>query len=125
MKSRQKVLIVEDEVLIGELFKIFVEQLGYAACGIVGTADEAVSLARQEEPAVILMDVRLNGKRDGIDAAVEIHKFLPVPIIYITASREPETAERIERGHPAEVLIKPVVSDQLKSALAKHCPMTT
>lgn len=122
MDTPRKVLIVEDERLIAEYFKIVVEHLGYSVCGIAATADEAVHLARHEDPAIVFMDVRLDGKKDGVDAAIEIWKSNPVPMIYITASREPATIDRINTNHPTEILIKPVVQKQLEDVLTRFCP---
>jgi two-component system, response regulator PdtaR len=120
--TARKVLIVEDERLIAEYFKIIVEHLGYSVCGIAATADEAAHIALDEDPAIVLMDVRLEGDKDGVDAANEIYKTNPVPIIYITASREPATIDRINTDHPAEILIKPVVQKQMKDVLTRFCP---
>jgi len=123
MAPAPRVLIVEDELLIAEYFKIIIEQLGYEVCGLARSADEAVALARREEPAVIFMDVRLAGERDGVEAAQEIHAIRPVPVIYVTASREPQTSQRIKDDPPAEVLTKPVVQQHIEAALAKYCPL--
>jgi len=123
MAAAPRVLIVEDEFLIAEYFKIIIEQLGYEVCGLARSADEAVALARREEPAVIFMDVRLAGERDGVEAAQEIHAIRPVPIIYVTASREPQTKRRIAGDQAAEVLTKPVVQQHIEAALAKYCPL--
>jgi len=116
------VLIVEDELLIAEYFKVVVEHLGYGVAGIAATAEEAVHLARTKGPSIVFMDVRLAGAKDGVDAAKEIHENKPVPMIFITASREPATAERIQSDHPAAVLIKPVLQKQLEDVLTRFCP---
>jgi DNA-binding NarL/FixJ family response regulator len=79
-------LIVEDERMIAEYFKIIVENLGYSVCGIAKTAEEAVHLAEEEDPAMIFMDVRLIGEKDGVDAAIEIYGRKPVPTVYVTGS---------------------------------------
>jgi two-component system, response regulator PdtaR len=116
------VLIVEDERLIAEYFKVVVEHFGYGVCGIAATADDAVRLARDECPAIVFMDVRLGGKKDGVDAAMEIHENKPVPTVFITASREPATLKRINTDHPSAILIKPVLQAQLKDVLTRFCP---
>lgn len=121
--STPRILIVEDEQMIAEYFKVVVENLGYEVCGIAMTADDAVRLAREEDPSVVFMDVRLVGEKDGIHAADEIHDHKPVPTIYITGSQEPQTIHRIKADHPAEILIKPVLEDQLKDVLDRFCPL--
>ena len=117
----KKVLIVEDERMIAEYFRVVVENLGYDVCGIAATADDAVRLAEEKDPNLVFMDVRLIGRRDGVDAAIEIYERKPVPMVYVTGSKEQETLERIKSDHPTDVLIKPVFEDQLKAMLEKYC----
>lgn len=118
-----KILIAEDEALIAEYFRLIVEQLGYEVCGIAGTAEDVVRMALQEAPELVLMDVRLSGEKDGVDAANEIYKTRVIPIVYVTASRERTTSVRIRQDLPAEVLTKPVLARHLKAALDKYCPL--
>ena len=68
------VLVVDDEFLIAMGFRTQVEDMGLAVCGTAATAEEAVLQAQTHRPAVVLMDMRLWGKRDGVDAAIAIHK---------------------------------------------------
>jgi CheY-like chemotaxis protein len=124
MGSGARVLIVEDERMIAEYYKIIVENLGYSVCGIAKTAEEAVRLAEAEDPALVFMDVRLVGERDGVDAAMAIHHRKPVPTVYVTGSHEPETIARIRTDHPSDILHKPVLEDQLRDALTRFCPQT-
>ena len=122
MAMAPTILIVEDERIIAEYFKVIVEHLGYPVCGIAGTADEAVRLAREEDPDIVFMDVRLDGTKDGVDAANEICEHKPVPTVFITGSREPATIDRINTDHPSAILIKPVLHDQLRDVLIRLCP---
>ncbi|WP_193367878.1 response regulator [Pelagibius marinus] len=122
MEVAPKVLIVEDERMIAEYFKVLVESLGYDVCGIAKSADEAVRLAREEDPAMVFMDVRLVGAKDGVDAANEICRFKSVPTVYVTGSNEQETIDRIKTDHPADILIKPVLAEQIEDALIRFCP---
>jgi CheY-like chemotaxis protein len=119
-----KILIVENEWMLGEYYRAVVEQLGYAVCGVAATADEAVSSAYTEEPDLILMDVELSGEQDGVDAAIRIHRNHPIPTIYVTASHDPRTMNRIRMDHPTQILLKPVLQHDLRKALAQHCPLT-
>jgi len=121
MAPQHRILIVEDERMIAEYFRVIVENLGYEVCGIAATADEAVRLADQASPDLIFMDVRLIGERDGVDAATEIYRRKPTPVVYVTGSQEPETMRRIEADHPTDVLIKPVFEEQLKQILEAYC----
>jgi DNA-binding NarL/FixJ family response regulator len=111
------VLIVEDDFLIAHGLGMQVEEMGFSVCGSASSAKEAVALAAATRPAVVLMDVRLSGELDGVDAAAAIHKQVGAKVIFITGSREPSTQARIAEDHPSAVLYKPVSSVQLRRAL--------
>jgi CheY-like chemotaxis protein len=111
------VLIVDDEFLIQELLSMTIEQMGLQVCGRAATADDAIELAAEHRPSLVLMDMRLQGVKDGVDAAIVIHNSIGSKIIYITGSREPKTIERIKTGHPTALLFKPVSDGQLRKAV--------
>lgn len=113
------VLVVDDEFLIAELLVTMVEDMGLTVCGSAATAAEAKSLASEHRPELVLMDVRLRGPEDGIDAARHIHHTVGSRVIFITGSREPETVARIERDQPAGVLFKPITFEQLRQAVTR------
>ena len=112
------VLVVEDEYLIAQGLVHQVEDLGYPVCGIADTADEAVALAQTHRPKLVLMDVRLRGVKDGVDAAMAIHETVGSKVVFITGSREPATLVRIQADHPAGILFKPVSDLQFRAAVA-------
>ncbi|WP_404381267.1 response regulator [Caenispirillum salinarum] len=112
-----RVFIVDDDFLIVEYLRDAVEDLGLTVAGTAATADDAIRLVREARPDVVLMDVRLRGHSDGVDAARSIHADLNVPIIFITGSNEPQTLERIGKDSPRAVLIKPITPDQLQTVL--------
>lgn len=111
------VAVVDDEFLIASGLTMQLEDLGMTVCGTAATADEAVALAQAARPAVVLMDVRLRGEKDGIDAALAIHASVGSKVIFVTGSREAATLERINLDHPAGVLFKPVLARQLREAI--------
>jgi response regulator of citrate/malate metabolism len=111
------VLIVEDEFLIADMFETQIEAMGIAVCGIAGTADQAIALAREHHPALVLMDVRLKGDKDGVDAAIAIHSTVGSKIIFITGSREPANVQRMELDHSIAVLFKPIYGRVLQRAV--------
>lgn len=111
------IAVVDDEFLIAEGLSMQVRDLGMRVCGTAATADEAVALAQAERPAVVLMDVRLGGAKDGVDAALAIHDTVGSKVIFVTGSREPQTLARIRLDHPAGVLFKPVSDWQLRRAI--------
>jgi two-component system, response regulator PdtaR len=119
MSSDTCVLVVDDEQLIALGLRLTLEDMGIEVCGTAATADKAVELAQRHKPGIILMDVRLRGEGDGVDAALEIHRMLDVAIIFITGSREPEMVARIQQDHPAEILFKPILPIHLREAIEK------
>ncbi|WP_304171495.1 response regulator [Phenylobacterium aquaticum] len=111
------VLVVEDEFLIAASLKMQIEDLGMVVCGTADTALSAISMAETHRPRVILMDMRLKGAGDGVDAALAIHRTVGSKVIFITGSREPATMARIQEDHPAAVLFKPIYGRQLQTAI--------
>lgn len=111
------ILIVEDEFLIADLFVCEVEAMGRKVCGIADTAQKAIAMAREHRPALVLMDVRLKGIEDGVDASIAIHHAVGSKVIFITGSREPANVKRIELGHAAAVLFKPLRGFELQDTI--------
>jgi CheY-like chemotaxis protein len=116
-KLSNQVLVVDDEFLIVKLLCIYVEDMGLEVCATAGTAEDAVRLAQEHRPGVVLMDMRLQGQKDGVDAALEIHDTVGSKVIFITGSSEPATLARIQLDHPAAVLTKPVTERQVRAAI--------
>jgi CheY-like chemotaxis protein len=114
----RSVLVVDDEAIIAEIWCAYIEQMGLEVCGVAETADDAISLANQHRPAVVLMDMRLRGDKDGADAAIAIHDTVGSKLIFITASTEDSTLQRITLDHPTAVLIKPVKEPVFKKCLS-------
>jgi two-component system, response regulator PdtaR len=117
MLKGKRVMVVEDEALIAEAFVIMLEDMEMEVCGVAATADEAIALAAAHSPDVILMDVRLQGPKDGVDAAITIEQMVRSRVIFVTGSREPETLARIQQDDPAAVLFKPLRADQLRTTV--------
>jgi DNA-binding NarL/FixJ family response regulator len=112
-------MIVDDEFLIVMGLSLVIEDMGIEVCATAATADDAVALAQQHRPSIVLMDVRLQGEKDGVDAALEIRATVACKVIFLTASKEPAMTARIEAGHPSAVLFKPVSDGQLRAAIEK------
>jgi DNA-binding NarL/FixJ family response regulator len=114
MHLSECVLIVEDEALIAMGLRHQVSQIGMKVCGVADTASAAIVLAQEHRPRIVLMDVRLRGAQDGVDAALAIHDSVGSKVIFITGSQEPKTLARIHLDHPTAVLFKPMSERQLK-----------
>lgn len=116
--QKSTVLVVDDEFLVAEGLCMQVEDMNLQVCGTATNADEALALAMMFRPEVVLMDMRLRGEQDGVDAALAIHAEVGSKVIFITGSREQSTIDRILQDHPAGVLFKPVSDRQLRNAIA-------
>ena len=114
-----RVLIVEDEFFISLHTKQLLQVLGHVVVGIAVSADQAIHFAEQERPDVVLMDIRLNGSRDGIEAADEIRKRLGIGSIFVTANTDPQTHQRALASRPLGFLEKPLTEHRLKLGLSK------
>ena len=102
--------------------KTLLEHLGHIVVGIAVSAEQAVSIAAKEQPDVVLMDIRLNGARDGIDAALEIRNSLGIGSIFVTANSDPETRQRAKAAEPLEFLEKPLTEHRLRFGLSRLLP---
>lgn len=101
------VLIVEDDFLIAMQAESALTESGFSVTGIAATAEEAVMLARQHRPALAVMDVRLAGPSDGVEAAGELFRELGVRCIFATAHDDRLTRSRAEPFVPLGWLAKP------------------
>jgi DNA-binding NarL/FixJ family response regulator len=107
LKKAAGVLIVEDDFLIGMQTESALADAGIYVVGIASTAEEAVVLARQYKPVLAVMDIRLAGQRDGVDAAGELFRELGVRCIFATAHDDQRTRSRAEPFAPLGWLAKP------------------
>jgi two-component system, response regulator PdtaR len=118
-RQAQRVLIVEDELLVAWHLESLAREQELDVCGLVPDGDGAIEQAIDLDVDLILMDIRLAGRMDGIEAARRIRDQRDTPIIFITAHGDPATRAQIERVLPGTpVLAKPITADSLKDAIA-------
>lgn len=108
-----RVLIVEDDYLVASEIEAALTDAGFAVVGVAGSAAEAVQLARQETPALAIVDIRLAGRRDGVAAATEMAKELGIRSIFATAHGDAEVRERAQQASPLGWLSKPYRMENL------------
>jgi DNA-binding NtrC family response regulator len=122
--SKATILIVEDEAIIAKDLSEQLTRLGYEVLGITATGEEAVVLARERRPDVVLMDIRLKGPMDGIRAAGAIGRDGKAPVIYLTAHSDSATLQRAKLTGPVGYILKPFeereLETQIEIALYKH-----
>jgi CheY-like chemotaxis protein len=115
----RRVLIVEDELLVAWHLESLAREPNLEVCGLVPDGEGAIEQTIDLEVDLVLMDIRLAGPMDGIEAARRIREQRAVPIIFITAHGDATTRARIEQVLPGTpVLAKPITGERLKEALA-------
>jgi len=119
VEHQPRVLIVEDELLVAWHLESLVRDQKLEVCGLVPDGQGAIEQAADLDVDLILMDIRLAGRMDGIEAARRIRESRTTPIIFITAHGDPQTRMNIDQMLPGvPVLAKPVSRDRLRDAIA-------
>ena len=122
--SKTKILVVEDESIVAMDIMQRADDLGYEVIGITPSGEEALEIVREDPPDLILMDIVLKGKIDGIEAAQRIHDNYDIPVLYLTAYSDEETLKRAKITEPFGYIIKPFEDRELHSsveiAIYKH-----
>jgi len=104
---RARLLIVEDEGIVALNIQTRLEGLGYSVVASVSSGEEAIEVAGKTRPDLILMDIKLDGKVDGIEAAAEIRRLFQLPVVYLTAYTNDETLNRAKLTEPYGYILKP------------------
>jgi len=119
MDSAKRILIVEDESLTAMALGAYLQGQGYEVVGFSATGEEAVQTAKEKNPDVIFMDVRLAGKMDGIEAAEIISREERVSIIFMTGHSTQAVIERVAAIALAGYLIKPIDFSDISRILSR------
>jgi response regulator NasT len=114
--THRRVLIVEDDVLVGMGLKAHLERLGHSVVGQASTGAEAMAQYREHVPDIVLMDIRLNGS-DGIDVARELLAERRCPMIVISAYSDRELIDRASEAGVFGYLIKPASAEALRAQI--------
>jgi PAS domain S-box-containing protein len=112
--EKAKLLIVEDEAIIAMEMESQLQSLGYEVTSIVDTGEKAIEKADTDKPDLILMDIRIKGEMDGIEAAEEIRNKFGIPVIFSTAYLDEERIERAKITMPFGYVLKPIQERDLK-----------
>lgn len=112
-----RILVVEDERIIALNLKESIESLGYTVPAIAASGEMAVEKAIEIRPDLVLMDIRLKGEMDGIEAAQKIWEWLQIPVIYVTGHSDQSTLERAKITAPFGYILKPLKERELYVAI--------
>lgn len=111
----KKILIVEDEGVVALSLQAVLKKMGYVVTGMAYTGKEAIRLATETTPDVILMDIHIKGDMDGIEATEKINEFADIPVIFLTAYADDETVKRALKTRSHSYLVKPYNPRELYS----------
>ncbi|WKV13018.1 response regulator [Marivirga harenae] len=107
MSEKLKILIVEDEMLIGANISLQLNELGYEVTGIIPRGEEALQQIEKNTPDIMLLDINLKGDLDGIETALTMQKTHDIPIIYLTANTDDAHFNRAKATKPFGFISKP------------------
>ena len=114
----KRILYVEDERIFALEMRYILEGLGYTVAASVATGEEAIEMLHEHSPDIVMMDIKLGGKLDGIDAAKLIRKTNPsIPLIYITGIVDERLEESMAATAPYQLIRKPIDEQKLAEAL--------
>lgn len=112
-----RILVVEDDWFAGMDMEAALHDAGYDVLELVTSAEEAVAAAASNAPDLIVMDIRLVGSRDGVDAALEIAHRFGIRCLFVTAFVDPALKSRAEPARPFGWLTKPISGESLVAAI--------
>lgn len=106
MKGK-KILLVEDHEAIAAFMKTVLAQEGYTVCGVAASGEEAIEKASRAAPDLILMNIKLIGKINGIEACESINRTYKIPVLFVSAYTDSDSIEKAMRNNPRGYLMKP------------------
>jgi two-component system, LytTR family, response regulator len=127
MSNTINILVVEDESIVSKDIQNSLKKIGYHVIGACNNAQEAIDIAREQHPDVVLMDIMLKGNLTGIDAAEQI-KSLNIPVIFLTAYADEATLAKAKITEPYGYILKPFKEKDLnisvEMAIHRHKKLT-
>ena len=117
----KKILIVEDDLLIAHVLESYVSEC--CTCELIGSTDngdDAIEMVKKNKPDYVLMDIRIDGNKDGIETAILINQIGNIPIIYTSGNTDERTTERASKTNMLAFLPKPINKNTLLEILKKN-----
>jgi len=110
-------MVVEDEGVVSIDIRNMLKKAGYSIAAVAFQGDEAVEKAELSSPDLVLMDIGLKGKIDGIEAAKRIRDRFQIPVVFLTDFADEVTAAKAQEVNPSGFIIKPINEEELKKTL--------
>lgn len=111
--QRERIVIVEDDYLIASEMEAALMRAGFEITGVARSAEEMLGLVEAQRPALVVMDIRLSGRRDGIDAALELFAEHGIRCVFATAHHTADARARAHPANPLAWLLKPYTMSSL------------
>ncbi len=122
--TNAQIMVVEDEGIVAKLIQTMLKDLGYTVYSVTSSGEEAVKKAQENKPDLVLMDIRLKGNTDGIEATEQIQTRFDIPVVYLTAYADEDTLHQAKVTEPYGYILKPIQVRELhaviETALYKH-----
>ncbi|MDB5656711.1 MAG: hybrid sensor histidine kinase/response regulator, partial [Tardiphaga sp.] len=118
MMAKARIMVVEDDRIVARDLREQLGRIGHSVVAVAHSGEVAVELALAERPDLVLMDIRLDGGMDGIDAAQLIRAQCQIPVVFLTAYADDDTVRRASRAEPFGYLLKPFEDLHLRSVIA-------
>ena len=115
--KKVKIGIVEDETIVADTIKDALEELGYEVAEPVVSYSRAIKMLDTERPDLVLLDIQLAGKKDGIELAQRVQDDYDIPFIFLTSHSDPGTLERAKAVNPPAYLVKPFNPEELYTSI--------
>ncbi len=117
--STKKILIVEDNHLLLMVHKRIIEKVGHIVTAHVDNAEDAIIEVKKQPPDLILMDIKLNGEMNGIEAVRKINKHFEIPVIYLSGNSNNNLSKKAKESGCIDYLVKPVQMNDLEKSFQK------
>jgi len=115
--SKVKIFVIEDDFIHSNRLEMYLDEMRYDLAGVAASADEAINLIAAIQPDLLLVDIHLDGDRDGVQIVEHLNKKKPIPAIFITSYRDKETFDRAKLTDPYAYIIKPYDKETLQAAI--------
>jgi len=116
-RAKAQILVVDDDSSVARTIEAILQSLGYTVPAIASSGAEAIKKVGDVQPDLVLMDIRLEGDIDGVQAAEQIRNHFDVPVVYITACADEETLQRAKVTEPYGYILKPFRDFELLTAV--------
>jgi CheY-like chemotaxis protein len=117
--AKASIMVVEDEGVVSIDVRNILKRAGYHIAAVAFLGEEAVQKAKDSRPDLVLMDIGLKGKINGIEAAIQIRDRFQIPVVFLTGFADEITRTKAEEATPSGFIIKPINEEELQETIAR------